>query len=129
MRHVLIVDDDRTTSRLLTMLLEIDGYSVSQFPRPQAVLEEARVKPVDVFIIDCNLAGHDGIELLKKIRSDADLADRPVIMTSGKDLSKETMAAGADVFLLKPFSTGILTSKLSELLGDTDSSESGASVP
>ena len=116
MKHVIIVDDDRTTVRLLTMLLEIDGFEVSQAPRPNIALEQARTKPVDAFIVDCNLAGYDGMDLLREIRADAELADRPVIMTSGKDLSGDAYAAGADAFLLKPFSTNVLSAKLEALL-------------
>ncbi|MBN1314171.1 MAG: response regulator [Anaerolineales bacterium] len=116
MKHVLIVDDDRTTVRLLTMLLEFDGYKVSQKPRPDSALEFATQEHVDAFIIDCNLAGYNGIDLLKAIRADETLADRPAIMTSGKDLERESLAAGADVFLLKPFSTTVLTDMLAKLL-------------
>jgi two-component system chemotaxis response regulator CheY len=110
------VDDDRTTVRLLTMLLEFDGYKVSQKPRPDSALEFAGQENVDAFVIDCNLAGYSGIDLIKAIRADEKLADRPVVMTSGKDMAEEALDAGANVFLLKPFSTTVLTENLATLL-------------
>ena len=117
MKHILIVDDDRTTVRLLTMLLEMDGFRVSQTPLPEVVLESSKGAAFDAYIIDCNLAGYSGLELLKSIRADGELAGVPVIMTSGKDLSREAEEAGASYFLLKPFSPSELTSRLSELVG------------
>ena len=116
MTHVLVVDDDRTTTRLLAMLLELEGFQVSQTPQAEAVLEMGRKKNVDAFVIDCNLGEVSGVDLLRHIRADADLADKRVIMTSGLDLSHEAMGAGADLFLLKPFSPTELSEKLGALL-------------
>ena len=116
MPHVLIVDDDRTTVRLLTLLLEMDGYQVSQSPNPEIALKMGRMKRVDAFVVDCHLVGYDGLDMLRAIRGDADLADKLVIMTSGRDLARESKAAGADLFLLKPFSPSELSNRLSELL-------------
>jgi two-component system chemotaxis response regulator CheY len=110
------VDDDRTTVRLLTMLLELDGYKVSQKPRPDSAFTFASEENIDAFIIDCNLAGYNGLDLIKAIRADEKLAEKPAIMTSGKDLAEESLAAGANEFLLKPFSTNILTDTLARLL-------------
>lgn len=116
MTHVLVVDDDRTTTRLLTMLLEMDGFKVSQTPQAEAVLKLGRENQVDAFVIDCNLGDYNGVDLLRQIRDTADLASKRVIMTSGLDLSHEAMGAGADYFLLKPFSPTELSEKLKELL-------------
>lgn len=116
MKHILIVDDDRTTVSLLTMLLEIDGYKVSQKPRPDLALKFASEEGIDAFIIDCNLAGYNGLDLMRSIRAEKKLANLPVVMTSGKDLADESKAAGANVFLLKPFSTTVLTDVLAKLL-------------
>jgi len=117
MKHVLVVDDDRTTTRLLTMLLQMDGFQVSQTPQAKTVLEMGKTQQVDAFVIDCNLGEVSGMDLLRGIRADAELAEKRVIMTSGLDLEDEAMDAGADFFLLKPFSPNELSSKLSELLG------------
>ena len=122
MAHILVVDDDRATVSLLTMLLEMDGFQVSQSPLPQVVLEKARAGAVDAFVVDCHLGGFNGLDLLRDIRRDADLAAKFVIVTSGNDLAQEAMAAGANHFLLKPFSPNELSAKLAELLsGPRDS--------
>ena len=116
MAHVMIVDDDRATVSLLTMLLEMDGFQVSQSPQPQTVLDIARAAAADAFIIDCHLGGYSGLDLVRDIRADADMATKLIIVTSGKDLSDEAMAIGADLFMLKPFSPNELSARLSEFL-------------
>ena len=120
MTHILVVDDDRATVGLLTLLLEMDGFQVSQSPQLDVAFEIGKNAGVDAFIIDCHLMGENGIELLKRIRHDPQLEEKLVIMTSGKDLESETMASGADLFLLKPFSPSDLSSTLSTLLEEKE---------
>lgn len=120
MHTIILVDDDRTNTTLIGMLLEMDGFMVIACPD----VERARLAAqdgADAFVIDCNLAqGDDGIELLKSIRAgkaevDPDL---PVVMTSGDDSrSGDAEIAGATRFLVKPYSPGTLSAQLSELLG------------
>ena len=118
MAHVMIVDDDRATVSLLTMLLEMDGFEVSQSPQPQGVVERGKVDGVDAFIIDCHLGGFSGLNLVREIRGDADLAKKLVVVTSGRDVADEAEEAGADLFMLKPFSPNELSAKLSGLLSE-----------
>ncbi len=120
MHTIILVDDDRTNTTLIQMLLEMDGFSVVACPD----IEKARLAAgngADAFIIDCNLAhGDDGIELLKSIRIGSTEAkpDIPVIMTSGDDSrGSDANLAGATRFLVKPYSPGTLSTHLSELLG------------
>ena len=122
MAHVMIVDDDRATVSLLTMLLEMDGFQVSQSPQPQGVVERGKVDGVDAFIIDCHLGSFSGLSLVREIRGDAELAKTLVVVTSGRDVADEAEAAGADLFMLKPFSPNELSAKLSGLLSEPRSS-------
>lgn len=119
MPTIILVDDDRTNTTLIRMLLEMDGFSVVACP-DVARAQLAANNTVDAFIIDCNLAhGDDGIELLKLIRVGLTKArsDVPVIMTSGDDSrSGDAEMAGATRFLVKPYSPGTLSAQLSELL-------------
>jgi DNA-binding response OmpR family regulator len=122
MHQIILVDDDRTNTTLISMLLEMDGFAVTACPdveRAQLVAS----RETDAFIIDCNLAhGSDGIELLKSIRNGKTEADPnlPVIMTSGDESrGHRAETAGATRFLVKPYSPGTLSTNLSELLNDT----------
>jgi DNA-binding response OmpR family regulator len=121
MHRIILVDDDRTNTTLISMLLEMDGFAVTACPDVERA-RHAAGNGVDAFIIDCNLAhGDDGIELLHSIRVGLIGPDPnvPVIMTSGDDSRGGAAAlAGATRFLVKPYSPGTLSTHLSELLGE-----------
>ncbi len=119
MAKVIVVDDDPTNAGLLKMLLELDGFKVSScndFNEAQA----ATTSDTSAYVIDCNLArGASGIDILRAIRK-GELNALPstiVIMTSGDyRLEKETLDAGANQFLLKPYSPNVLSKAIAELL-------------
>lgn len=119
MTNVIVVDDDPTNAGLLKMLLELDGFKVNSctdFSEAKA----ATTEDTDVYVIDCNLArGASGIDILRAIRQDslACLPSTIVIMTSGDyRLEQETLDAGANQFLLKPYSPNVLSKEIAELL-------------
>jgi DNA-binding response OmpR family regulator len=116
MRHVLIVDDDRSTVRLLSMWLEMEGWRVSKAARGEPVLAMAHQNGIDAFVIDCHLPDIDGLDLVRAIRVDDELAGKAVIAASGRELEREALSAGADSFLLKPFLPSDLSTRLAELV-------------
>jgi DNA-binding response OmpR family regulator len=119
MINVIVVDDDPTNAGLIKMLLELDGFKVdscTDFDEAKA----ASTNATKAYVIDCNLArGASGIDILRAIRKD-ELASAPstaVIMTSGDyRLEEETLDAGANQFLLKPYSPDVLSKAITELL-------------
>jgi len=118
MSRIILVDDDRTNTTLIKRLLELDGFTVLVCPDVQRA-KEASLNGVDAFVIDCNLSyGDDGIDLLIAIRNGSTAAESniPVIMTSGDDRRHAAAEqAGATRFLIKPYSTGVLSTQLSEM--------------
>lgn len=122
MAKVIVVDDDYSTTNLIRMLLEMEGYVVSTFTDTGQALREAE-KGVNAFIIDCYL-GKDatGIDLLQEIRRHKNAAVRnaPVIMVSGDErLAERVVDEGADMFLLKPYSPDDLTREVQDLITAT----------
>lgn len=103
MVKILIMDDDVTMAGLLKTLLELDGYDVVHETREGAFVSTVRSEKPDVILMDIFLAESDGLNLLAEVRAEKDLADTRIIMTSGMELSAEARAAGADAFLLKPY--------------------------
>ena len=116
MSKVLIVDDDHTMVSLLATLLELDGFEV--FPTTQAseLEQNLRNDQPDLVIMDVFLNNGDGIELLRKIRSTSEFSSLPVIMTSGMDVEEQCLEAGANGFILKPYSPPELLSMIRENL-------------
>jgi len=100
---VIVVDDDPTFCGLLKTVFELEGYQVALVPRPDDVVPAVRrVKPVLV-LMDVHSGRGDTLSVLRELRADETLNTVPVVMTSGMDRSTECVAAGADVFILKPF--------------------------
>lgn len=116
--NVIVVDDDPTNAGLIKMLLELDGYAVTTCTDlPQA--ETAASPTTDVFVVDINLArGASGVDLLHQIRAGnlSTPANATVFMTSG-DYRRETevMEAGANRFLLKPYTPDVLSRAINEI--------------
>ncbi len=116
MPKVMIVDDDRTTVSLLQTLLEMDGFDVSIVPRGSMVLDRARQNPPDVFLLDFHLADMDGTQITRQLRATPDFARTPIVIASGMNVETEARAAGANLFLVKPFEPGELAGILNGLI-------------
>lgn len=113
----MIVDDDRTTVKLLQTLLELDGFEISAVGRGMDVLPMLQnVKP-DLILMDYHLTDTDGVEILRVLRAMPEYAAMPIVMTSGLDVEDEVMAEGASTFLVKPFEPGDLPNLFNSLIG------------
>ena len=116
---VMVVDDDRTMVTLLRTLLELDGYQVVQPTNTASVLESIVAERPDLVLMDVFLRGHDGIDLVRGLRKLPELAQTPVVMTSGMDVSEQSLAAGANSFMLKPYDPEVLLQTIRSQLGQT----------
>ena len=116
MSTIVVVDDDPTFCGLLKMVLEFEGYQAVIVPRPGDVVPTVRqVKPVLV-LMDVHSGQEDTLGVLRDLRADEVLRAVPVVMTSGIDHAAECKAAGADVFILKPFRPSELISMVTDLV-------------
>jgi len=103
MTKIMLIEDDPTMQMLLKTLLEIEGFSV--FPWDvvmDPILEMSEISP-DIVLLDVNLKGYNGFEVLKKIRGDDQLKSCKVIMSSGMNYQVESVENGADNFIMKPY--------------------------
>jgi len=98
--------------KLLTTLLQLDGFQVIHEARGAEVLKIIRAQKPDAVLMDVHLTDADGIELLSQIRADAGIGKTPVIIASGEDVRYQCEAAGANDFILKPYSPDQLTDAL-----------------
>jgi DNA-binding response OmpR family regulator len=123
MSKVLIVDDDRTMVSLLKILLEMDGFDVANISMGDQLIEKARAEKPDLILMDVFLSDSDGKEILVELRNTSDISDMRVIMTSGMDLADQCMDAGADAFLLKPYTPEQLMKTIQQNLPSNDEIE------
>jgi DNA-binding response OmpR family regulator len=104
MNNILLIEDDATMRALLKTLLELEGHHVTPVIDPQQdILQIIRDEKPNFVILDVNLRHANGIEILKSIRKMELSWKLHILMTSGMDFKEESLQAGADGFLLKPY--------------------------
>jgi adenylate cyclase len=113
--HILIVDDDPLNRRLLTKSLQTDGHRTTDVDNGFAAMNAIGSAQPDLVLLDIQMPGLDGIEVLDRIKTDAGMRHIPVIMISGVEDSESIvrcLEAGADDFLPKPFDPVILRARI-----------------
>ena len=115
---ILLVDDDRTTVKLLQTLLELDGFVISTSSTGGAVMGMVNDDTPDVILMDYHLSDMDGVDVLRDPRASDEFATLPIVMTSGLDVEEEVMEAGANAFLVKPFEPDELPGLFRSLAGE-----------
>jgi two-component system KDP operon response regulator KdpE len=112
MTPVLVVDDELQIRRLLRLYLERNGFTVFEATScAEGKNQFIGVKP-SLVLLDLGLPDGDGREVLRTIR---DRGDTPVIVLSVRDAEEEIIElldSGADDYLIKPFGTGELVSRI-----------------
>lgn len=114
--RVLVVDDETAMLELVRGYLEADGMEVITAGDGPTALEMIRVRAPDVVILDVNLPGFDGLEVLRRARS---FTDAYVIMLTARAEEIDRivgLSVGADDYLTKPFSPRELVVRVKALL-------------
>ena len=119
-RRILVVDDNADAFRLLAGMLAPLGFDLSYADGGAAALEALARAPCDLVLLDWRMPGLDGLEVTRRLRADAALAQpRVVVLTASafEDEQQEALAAGADDFLRKPIEHERLFQVLEQQLG------------
>ena len=110
---VLLVEDDEAIGRHLRQALAGHGYDSTWCRTGAGALAHARLNPVDVLLLDLGLPDLDGVDLARQLR--ADYPDLLIIMLTARSDEIDVIAgldAGADDYLVKPFSISVLLARL-----------------
>ena len=116
--RVLVADDNVDMRRYIQRLLH-GPYQVETVPDGEAALAAVRQRVPDLILTDVMMPRLDGVGLLRALRGDPDTAGVPVILLSaraGEESRVEGMQAGADAYLVKPFSAKELLANVAALL-------------
>jgi signal transduction histidine kinase/DNA-binding NarL/FixJ family response regulator len=116
--RILLADDNADMRRYVGRLLG-SSCEIQTVGDGKEALEAARTRRPDLILTDVMMPNLDGFDLLRAIRSDAALRDIPIIMLSaraGEESRVEGLRAGADDYLVKPFSARELVARVSSLL-------------
>jgi signal transduction histidine kinase len=112
--RILLADDNADMREYIRRLLE-GPYTVEAVENGTRALEAARARPPDLVLSDVMMPGLDGFGLLRELKADPRTAAVPVILLSaraGEDAKVEGLGAGADDYLVKPFSARELVARV-----------------
>lgn len=115
----LVVDDFSTMRRIVRNLLKELGYTnVDEAEDGAMALSKLKSEQFDFVISDWNMPVMDGLDMLKNIRADSALSKVPVLMVTAEAKKENIIAAaqaGANGYVVKPFTAATLDEKLSKI--------------
>jgi len=116
---MLIVDDFPTMRRIVRSLLKELGFNnVEEAEDGQEGLAKLKTGAFEFVVSDWNMPNLDGLEMLKRIRSDDKLKHLPVLMVTAEAKKENIIAAaqaGASGYVVKPFTAATLEEKLNKI--------------
>ena len=119
---ILVIDDEEDIQLLVKMSLEFtSGHEVIQANNGLKGIEMAEREHPDAILLDVMMPKLDGIETYRRLQSNTETKDIPVIFLTAKTQSKEVklgLQLGAKAYLTKPFDGGELNEELAKVLPD-----------
>lgn len=122
---VLLIEDDNNLNETISNYLEIVGYRVTSVLNGLEAAEIVASRFFDIYIVDINMPGIDGLELLRRIRDKQ--SDKPVIMITASieiESIKSSFRLGCSDYIKKPFYLEELTIRMEKLLTKTVKNDS-----
>jgi CheY-like chemotaxis protein/anti-sigma regulatory factor (Ser/Thr protein kinase) len=115
---ILAVDDNPVILNLLVKILEQENYTISAAVNGKEALQHIKADPagIDIILLDRMMPGMDGMEVIRRMKEDAELRDIPIIMQTAADKPEEISAgikAGVFYYLTKPVERETLLSVVS----------------
>jgi two-component system phosphate regulon response regulator PhoB len=117
---ILLADDSMTILSMVGSSLQRSGYTVLTAARGDDALQLAFVHRPHLAVLDIEMPGLDGLELARRLRAASDLSGIKIILLtahSGEETIAAGFAAGADDYMVKPFSPQELQTRVEQLLG------------
>lgn len=122
--HILLVEDEVKLARFIELELSSDGYQVTVAHDGMSGLSVARETPPDLAILDWMLPGLTGVELCRRLRTTGN--KMPIILLTARDEVSDRVQgldAGADDYMVKPFSIEELLARIRAHLRRTEETE------
>ena len=118
-RRILVVDDDRANVELLSEILAKEGHSIQSATDGETALHRIKAWKPQLMLLDVNLPGISGIELIPKIRA-ASVEDYVaiILVTANPDIDESLLGleSGADDYITKPFRPQQLIGRVRSML-------------
>jgi DNA-binding response OmpR family regulator len=123
---ILAVEDDDRIRTTMRMVLEDEGFEVSEAASAEAALETFDPRVTDLVLVDIMLPGMSGFDLCRSLRRSSDV---PIVMVTARVDSHDVVAgleAGADDYVRKPFAAKELSARIRALLRRTQARDDDA---
>ncbi len=121
---ILVVDDFATMRKVVRNLLKQGGYDdIVEAEDGAMAFKTLKSQKIDVVVSDWNMPNMSGLELLKAVRADAELAKTPFLMVTAEALQDNVVAAvkaGVNNYIVKPFTAEVLNEKIKKLVEGLD---------
>jgi two-component system, chemotaxis family, chemotaxis protein CheY len=114
----LVVDDSRVIRKVARRILEDLGFEVAEASDGVEAMAWCQAVMPDAILLDWRMPGMDGLEFVRRLRAHPDGAGPKVVFCSVEneiEQIREALDAGADEYVMKPFDSDIVASKLSYL--------------
>jgi two-component system response regulator MtrA len=118
-RLILVADDDEDILGLVKAVLERSGHDVVTVTDGAEALTKVRLRKPDLAVLDITMPHVDGLEVLRRLRADAETTSLPVVLLSAQAQEADIergFATGATAYVKKPFSPRELAARVDELL-------------
>ncbi|NOZ68077.1 MAG: response regulator [Deferribacteres bacterium] len=119
--NILVVDDCQTTRKLLGHYLKTRGYQVVFAENGLDALEKLGTHKINLILTDLNMPYMDGMEFIRTLRADPNLADIPVLMvtTENDDAEREkAFNCGVNGYVVKPITGDVIAQNIKNILKD-----------
>jgi DNA-binding response OmpR family regulator len=115
--QILVVDDEANIVQLTRLYLEREGFQVRSAGDGLMALEEARLHPPALIVLDLMLPGMDGLEVCRRLRAEASPAAILMLTARDEDIDKIIgLEMGADDYMTKPFNPRELAARVKAIL-------------
>jgi twitching motility two-component system response regulator PilH len=108
--RILIVEDHPRMRGAMRLVLEEEGFQIDEAEDGLAAIESVRGDPPALVLLDLNMPGASGKDVLEQLKGDPTTSGVPVVVVSatGEEGRSEAMRLGAEGYLTKPFSPNVL---------------------
>lgn len=117
-KRVLLVEDEPNIIEAIRFILSRDGWRVRTHSDGATALAAIAADPPDVLVLDVMLPGKSGLDILRELRADPEMAELPVLMLTAKGQARDRELAeryGVSRFMTKPFANADILQSVNAL--------------
>jgi diguanylate cyclase (GGDEF)-like protein len=130
-KKIIVIDDSKAFQETISEILSFEGFEVITASSGSEGLEKIYGSSPDLVLLDCVMPGIDGYNVVRAMREDPLLFNKPVIMLTGKDTEFDEITGlelGIDDYIVKPFDPGVLITRIKAIFSRSEDFISSGSL-